>query len=267
MLRLMTLLTFILLAQKAYTHEKSCPLSQQLVSDFDDTVKIMGIGGNPLKIVSRALTSKKVYPGMAELYTNLISNLITSSPYLSCRPTFNILSSSPKFLNDSIDDLLKEKQFPKATLFLHRLIGKDTQKFKTMALQSILETHKMPMILIGDDVEYDHTIYESFKQRNSGNVTAIYIHKVKNRSLPKGQLSYVSAFDLALDLMDKQLLYPFQVREIGQHVLDSKMEELIPSFKHCPKTNWISESEDAELERLSLKIQKRVIEYCHLRKN
>lgn len=155
------------------------PRARRLViSDIDDTVLETG-AQRRLQMILTTLTgsswTRSPFPGAARLYTGL-----GRGPGHDEDNPFFYVSSSPWNLYSFLQGFIERSVLPTGPLFL-RDLGIDRTKFiegshdehKQEAIQEILETHDLPVVLIGDTGQRDPEIYSSVASRHTGRIEAI----------------------------------------------------------------------------------------------
>jgi len=207
-----------------------------LISDLDDTIKISNTEKKIITIY-RGLFRYSAFSGMAELYTQLTQNSCASEN----NPYFHIISSSPPAIRKRIEKFLKQNKFPSAILTLRDWIRESSiPKYKHRALEQVLRSSDAPLILIGDDTEYDPEIFTTFAEMYPERVLTIYIRAIKDRPLPKAAKKFYTAFDIACAELAAERLTQEQVLLVGNAVLDAqKHSRLIPTFMKRPPLDFI----------------------------
>ncbi len=237
---------------------RSCP---HLVSDFDDTLKAY-----PSKSIGRvfqhALFKKDMNAGMNILFRGLVSSFEESCASDS---VLSVVSASPFFLKSRVAKLLTFHQFPSFDVHLRPLMEKN-RDFKVRVLTKIFETKPGPFLLFGDDIHEDPEIYQAIKDKYPDKILDIYIHGVKKRDLPEGQINYLTAFDLAIKEYQKGRVSLDVLQEIGFSLMNSSPWKVIPLYGHCPLTiDFMAFYEEIPYPQLVEKIQKRILEMCRAR--
>lgn len=204
------------------------PVSFNIVSDVDDTVKITDVP-DPLQVAWKGLFGKDVFRGMAGLYREMGAQKLV------------FISGGPFLLRSSLTKLLvSENGFPPADFILRNFWPKpEIRKFKGNALQDLAPKVTGPFVLIGDDTEKDPEAFGDFAASPAGQdrVLAVYIHKVTGRELPPLAVPYFTAFDVALREAAAGRLTADQVVLVGNDVLSAAQDQpdhLFPSYAVCP---------------------------------
>jgi hypothetical protein len=201
-----------------------------LVSDLDDTVKITDVP-HVDNMHCNVVASKLVFAGMPELYKYLLGE-----NYPAGRLMF--LSGSPVIFNNKIQELLDDAQFPRYSLTLRSIkeyFSTHTADFKKQKMALLYGASKNEkFMLIGDDTEKDPEVYADFAV-NRNDVLAIYIHRITGRNLPQGSISFVTAYDIALQEFKARRLNEKQAVGVGDAVLKSDDNVFLPDFQQCPK--------------------------------
>lgn len=227
-----------------------------LLSDLDDTFKITNTV-NPAGMIWNGFISKKAFAGMSDLYQNL-----------SSRNTRYFVSKSPNILRPAINKLFKKYNLELADdhLTLRTNFSEDGFDYKYNAIMDALEDHpNKKIILVGDDSGEDHEIYEQVRADFPSRVSGIYIRSVKGKTMPVGIISYLTAFDIALNEFEMGHLEQEQVVKIGKTILNTKKNYLVfPRYLKCPINRMTSQ--DLKLDEISIKIFERIQSICNRRK-
>ncbi len=197
-----------------------------LLSDLDDTLKVSH-SANQLRTVFRGLFSHQAYAGMSELYQELLGHEGSS---------LVVLSSSPRWIRKRIEDFLRINRFPKAQILLRDWVKQpDVRRYKTQSLKTIIQEHQKPLILIGDDTEYDPEVFESIARDFPDLVLKIYIRRMRGRTLPASAEGFHTAYEIALSELVAGRLSPNQVFKVGKAIAEAKdNNDVIPYFAVCP---------------------------------
>ena len=208
-----------------------------IVSDLDDTLKITNVS-DLSEAVRNALFSKKAFKGMPDLIQEM--SHYSNSTY--------ILTASPKVLNSRVTKFLDFNKISYQDLYMRSLLGQSDKKaYKLAVVRKVLTLSDDNLVLIGDDVEIDHEVYTQIRAENPDRVTAIYIHKVKNKKLPVKVKGFFTAYDIARMEYQAGRMSLLQALTIGKNILLTKdFSDVIPDFSYCPKSD-----EDFESTRLS----------------
>lgn len=154
-----------------------------IVSDIDDTVLETG-AQRRLQMILTTLTgsswTRAPFPGAARLYTGL-----GRGPGHDEDNPFFYVSSSPWNLYSFLQGFIERSVLPTGPLFL-RDLGVDRTKFikgshdehKREAIEEILETHALPVVLIGDTGQRDPEIYSSVASIHPLRIEAILFRHV-----------------------------------------------------------------------------------------
>lgn len=229
----------------------------RIVSDLDDTIKISHTQ-KKLKTVARGLFRTSAYAGMSELYRELLT--VSGLP-LSVT-ALHILSSSPPLIRGRIENFLLKNEFPPAELLLRHWIRQpDVRTYKLAALEKIAAECEESLLLFGDDTEYDPEIFASFSERHPQRILAAYVHTVRGRQIPKGQIPFFTAFDVACHEAAAGRLSPEQVRHVGEAMLRAKKPtRLIPRFSLALPRNFLPKHlpQDEVIRNLWQRIERKI---------
>ena len=232
-------------------------LAERIISDFDDTIKISN-SPNKFETVFRALFSKKVYPGMVELYDELLQGNTAIAPKLV------VISASPTALKKKIHRTLDSAGYPPRILIL-RNWGKDEDKFQ-YKLQALRQEVTKPTILFGDDGEIDPEIYEAAQSELPHKIIGIYHRAVKGRQIPKGQMQFWTAFEVAYTEYLLGRIPESGALRVSRAVLahEKKFKNVIPNFMSCPDRYPFTcqESGSVELNQACSAVRTQVEKLC-----
>jgi hypothetical protein len=246
------------LSTRAPTSEVSdVTLPDRIISDFDDTIKISN-SPNKFETVLRALFSKKVFPGMAELYDEILRGNTPIAPKLV------VVSASPTVLQKKIHKTLDSAGYPPRLLVL-RNWGKDESKFD-YKLRSLRQELIKPTLLLGDDGESDPEIYEAAQAERPEKVVGIYHRAIKGRKIPANQSHFWTAFEVAYYEHLLGRLDPEAVLRVSRAVLayKKKFKTVIPDFMSCPDRYPLTcqESGLGELREACSEVRTQVEKLC-----
>lgn len=225
-----------------------------IVSDLDDTIKITQVQSTPMALYN-GLFTRKIFSGMNDLLQSM--EVYTNKTI--------VLTSSPSFVGHNI-----KKLFKKFDLNVHLLITRnifrdqDSQKYKFDAIENvILDNPGSKLILLGDNTDHDHIIYEMIQKKYPASIEAIYMHKVKSGEIPNGQKIWFSSIDIAY--------YEFLAGRLDEHsffmiydkVNNANWKNIIPRKLLCPQTieEWQLDRKRNVKEFKSLIAQK-IIKFC-----
>jgi phosphatidate phosphatase APP1 len=223
--KLPTLLLFSALLGPLASHATSPARDFRIVSDYDDTLKVANVSGPKWDVVRRSLLSESFYAGMSTLFA-----VWAEATSLPASP-LHILSASPRQLSRRIRSDLREKGFPSSELTLRDWSReKDTRAFKLGALRRHL-AHDQALLLIGDDTQHDSEVYATFAKQKR--VLATYIRRVTGAPIARGQMSFVTAYDIAAHEYSSGRLQTWEALEVASAVLRSSSKHLKPQFVRC----------------------------------
>lgn len=240
-------------------NELSSPVEYRVVSDFDDTLKRSNIPNMGWEMVGRVPLIYSAYIGMAELYNAFYAN----------HGELYILSASPNLIGFLLRSTLALYGIQYTKLFTRSLneFGADKKiKYKISRIEQTLKGNNEKLILLGDDVEADYTIYKEIEKRNPGRVASIYIRRVLNIDLPSGVTGFYSAFEIAASEYSLGRASFEQVKSVAQAILDiddDDMNEVIPEYAYCPKEmKEFTPVLDSKLYELEFLVQIKITDYC-----
>lgn len=225
-----------------------------VLSDLDDTLKITQVQSSG-RAVWNGIFTRKVFAGIPELWDNLQkysdkSYVLTSSPN---QIRFNILKLFQKFHMD-VDELITR------SLFRQR----DSYRYKYEAIEKIiLKNPNSELILLGDNTDKDHEVYQQIQLAYPKNVNAIYMHKVKDFPIPAGQISWISVLDIAIHEFSQQRMTFSEVVSIYETLIDTEVHKIIPNKLFCPKNlnDW-KKRNDPELQQMQKQLAVKILNYC-----
>ncbi len=224
---------FTVLACIASLNAHAAP-SIAILSDLDDTVKVSN-APNFLDLTWRALFSERAFAGMSMLYTEM--NAANEARTGKTEKTY-FVTGTGTWLEGIVQDFLKENQFSSDyELFLREWFsGKSTETFKDEVIPQILDQKITEnVILIGDDGAKDPEVYERIQQKYGSRVSGIYIHKIRGRNVPTGQVTYDTAMDIALYELTEGRLPVQSVLRVGSAIISNAENiEWVMHFYYCP---------------------------------
>jgi len=202
-----------------------------VVSDLDDTIKIMN-SGNTLSAGINAIKKAKTFTGIKELFAGLKS--YSTELY--------VLSASPRFLHKKIiKDLNSVEIYPKTIILKKWSKGESKFEYKMREILSIIMNSPDDFIFLGDDVGQDPEVYSAIRDLFPNKVKGIYIHVIKGRDLPLHLETYFSSFEVAVKEYQAGRMLLSDVRNIIQTENSVENTELVfPNFAVCPsdKNGW-----------------------------
>jgi hypothetical protein len=198
----------------------------EIVSDYDDTVKIANAKDAGFDTLLRAILSNEFFPGMSELYGVWVRDSDLAEIPL------HFISSSPKQLRAKIRRDLEERgAFPEFRLSLRDwFTERDSAAYKRGKLREYLERDN-PLILLGDDTEQDPQIYAELSEERP--VLATYIRYVSGQPLAEGQRPFATALDIAAHEFLEGRLSEEDVLAVADATFAGEPEDLLPDFVSC----------------------------------
>lgn len=230
--------------------------SISIVSDLDDTIKITNSGDEVDGAINAAFRSD-VFTGITEFFSG--AKLYTNE--------LHVLSASPLILRGKIISTLKKRKIHFDSLTLKNALAGETKlEYKVKEMKKLIEKSSDDFILIGDDVGQDPEAYAEIQRLYPERVLAIYIHMVKNRSIPSG-IKYWTSFDLFLREFMTGRMTPGWVEQGLQTMMnEEKFLFIIPDFAHCPRTrnHWEWQTSSMYSAEAFVLTQK-ILDNCQLR--
>jgi hypothetical protein len=197
----------------------------QIVSDFDDTVKITNVD-NTKAAICNTLLSAKVFAGIPDLYR-----------------TFKNQGAPVSFVSSGVihlkllmyDDLIKN-QIPYDNIFVRHFFAEGTLDFKYSRIVKLFKKNNLPIVFIGDDTQLDPDVFALFRSNYGNQALAIYIRNVTGRILPAGMRRFYTPYEIAVyEYLEGRMSF-HDLEDIADKILSVKnVEELLPSFTKCPK--------------------------------
>lgn len=237
----------------------------QVISDYDDTLKIANIAGSHSDIIRRSLMTDGMYAGASKLLRVFHKGMAKNETNLS------VVSASPVQLHGMISDDLEDNDFPIVRLFLRDWFKqKDTIQYKLGVIRESVAGGNN-FILMGDDTEHDSAIYEQIQSETPEKVKAVYIRRVTGKKIAPNQYSFLTSFDVAV-----------QEHLLGRMSLEDALSvaksirwtfwnsRILPKFINCSLAqsaclNSLTASADAKLLKACRAIQERIDNICRKR--
>lgn len=227
-----------------------------LVSDFDDTIKITN-AGDALEAGVNGLFTQSVYTGMPQFLREV-------DTYAE---EIHIVTGSPGIINSKVHGLLRKHDIRYDSVSFRNPLREKTAVYKTRVIKAILENSSDDFILIGDDVDQDHLIYDGIKSLYPNRILAIYIHAVKNREVPSSAVRYWTSFDLTLREILAGRMNPESLLPALNTILDEqKLQRIFPRFADCPSQAVVWEWQTQTIfSPEAQKVSEKLINYCTYR--
>jgi hypothetical protein len=217
-----------------------------------------------LSTIINAFFSDEPFPGMSTLAAELTNVAGTDR---SAVPFF-VVSAAPQIIRYKIDEFLDTHSFPKPDrMYLKGFFGtEETQVHKKSSLDDMAKAWVKPVLMFGDDAEFDPQVYSDHAIAHRDKVKGIYIHKIKGSPLPGDVFGYYSAFDVALNEYKANRLKLASVLAIGRVILEAEPKRVIPDYAVCPSQGGVDQAvEDSSLKDLKEKVFKKIADYCQKR--
>lgn len=194
-----------------------------IISDVDDTIKITN-SGSIIDATWSGLFLNRVFLGMPETYRAW-----------GKKNKIHFVTAAPSVLTKKIKSLLTHHKVPYESLTTRRNLLESHFPYKMKAISRIMDASPDELVvLIGDDVSQDPTVFAALDKKYPGRVSASYIRLVKNLSLPEGLIPYVSAHDIASTEVSEGRLNLIDYGIITTAVMTGPKDRLIPDFAWCP---------------------------------
>ncbi len=234
-----------------------------IVSDIDDTIKITNVG-NAADAIENALFSRKAFTGMPTLYRQFKKEISENG--------IRYLSATGSYLQWAVNAFLSKNDFPIQAVYLKKNLLQKSIEFKVETLTKINSelAPQVKLILIGDNTEHDHEIYDAFQKAHPEKVLHIYIHQITGRKIPDHQTRFVTAFDIAkYEFIEKRMSLESALI-VGTSVAiamgtEKKAQKLIPKYMLCDSELKTPVSQEPTLEQMTGLIQKKLYTICQNR--
>jgi hypothetical protein len=202
--------------------------------------------------------SQRVFAGMPHFLRETASE----------REALYILTGSPPIVRGRVQKLLRDNQISVNGLILRPDLREAALVYKTRELAKLMARHsEAEWVFVGDDVDSDPEAYQRMAERNPGKVLAIYIRPVRNRPLPAGQISYLSAYDIALSETLAGRLSIVALHAVGEAVVASPASRLLPRFTWCTTTMGQEFATASSTEPLAEQIEEKLEGACQARRS
>jgi phosphatidate phosphatase APP1 len=163
----------------------------RIISDFDDTIKRSNIVNGGKRTLTNAFLFHKVYRGIPTLYREMEKG--SNGLY--------VLSASPTVVKPFIESSLKDFKIPHKEVFTRlfwEFYGEERKiSYKIKRIERVLNLSDDSLILLGDNVEADHTLYMEVSDKYPGRVEQIYIRNVLGEDLPRGIFGFYTPYEVA----------------------------------------------------------------------
>ncbi len=242
---------FISFLSSSYSCEQ-----RYIITDFDDTIKTYGRDGHFFRI-GNALFGRKINAGMEYLLKEVSSEC-------DLNQGFTILTASPKIVGPSIRRLIKKNNIDNYELIM-RPLNEKTLEYKISRVNKVYSEKRKSLILVGDDTSKDPDAYFDFALKNPELHLATYIHNVRNRPALRGQINYITSYEVALHEYLAGRLNDRDTLTVGLHILASDEYGIIPRYGFCPSEYTLPQTSNEDLERISSQIKNKVQSICQKR--
>lgn len=226
-----------------------------VVSDLDDTIKIT-YTFDPVRIGYNGVFTKKAFAGMSELFRN----------YRNYTDEMWVLTASPRVLTGRIHALLRKHMIEINGLFTRNFFkDPDKFKFKYNRIETlILKNPEAKFILIGDNSTDDQLIYQKLREDYPANIIDIYMHRIREGHIPRGQKVWLSAFDIAAYEYQAGRMSLGEVDSIYQAVSSRRLKRIVPKHFYCPQdfTLWKKLMSDKDLKQYTSELFPKIVKHC-----
>ena len=249
-----------------------------VISDFDDTaMRYMhtesGSYGSPVDLVLDTFIRAPAYAGMPALYHAWSDengdNNRSFFQFLTARPWFiSITSDLYQKYNDLVSVPIQYSSSP--------MNNNENYDYKSNNINQMVNNQGVgSIIFLGDNVSVDHQVYHGYALRHKEKATISYIRPVDNsRRAEADSISrlFYTAYEVAFQEANEGRLSKDSALKIGQKVLDSPIDVVMPSFMHCPEPSFFENIIDQydfsqivqslDLIVMMFKVEKRVRSNC-----
>lgn len=257
---------FVIIIQVSLYAEK---INRLVVSDIDDTLKISHVLSSTGKFV-RALDTEAVFTGMPT-----VLQLLTVQPEYNTKVVY--LSNAPQKIAGAPvmqyvhQSFLANNNFPVGPVVLN--LNPQNKNHKLDYLRKILSSEPVQeLVLIGDNGERDTEIYEQIQNEFSSRIKIFtFIHQIyssdpldfvswllrfdrsdesgRGKSLLAGQVGFVTAMEIALELKNQNRLHAeswdWMLQKILPRILHPEFSvagmgtsQAFPSYMKCSDFVW-----------------------------
>lgn len=233
----------------------------QVVSDFDDTIKITNVLDKSDSI-RNTLFRDDIFTGTSLLYQSFVNG---GNP-------LTIISGGLRSLRRLAIHDLTLNDVPFTQLFMRNPLREDPFTFKYNHIHQVAEQFSSSLILIGDDGEQDPKIYGAYQADHPDKVLAIYIRHVANRRLPTKEIGFYTAFEVAFWEYLAGRLKVEDVQNVALSLLrQTEVAKVFPKFVTCPTTEsgyseiWLAAQGRAEIKPITRQVIDVLVESCRNR--
>lgn len=175
-----------------------------VVADIDDTLKVTNVRSKA-GAGSSFFDDGSLFKGMPEVFQAL------QASYSDIE--FHYVSLAPRILmGEQHEDFIKENHFPLTALHTNPNFKQDPD-YKQKTIRALLNEKKPDFVIyFGDNGQFDTVVYRQMNQEFKNIPEVTYIHEVYSTkgadilpTLP-GQVGFVTAFEVTIDLITKNLL-------------------------------------------------------------
>jgi phosphatidate phosphatase APP1 len=198
----------------------------QLITDFDDTIKITNTLNNSAAGWNTAF-SRAVFTGTTELYKG----------WAHAGAQINVVSGGlSAFSTFTLRDL-NYNSIPFLALYERPSLADTIYNFKYKTISGLASRNGDKYVLIGDDTQSDFDVYSILQKTNPNKFIAAYIHRVTGRSLPSNVQPYYTDFEVAVFENAAGRFSDADLASSAQAILKmTSVKYLFPKFVVCPKT-------------------------------
>lgn len=217
-----------------------------VISDIDDTIKVSHVLSKQ-GAASSFLDERSRFAGMSELYRLLKKSHKDIE--------FHYVSLAPKFLmSDKHESFLDENDFPVTKLHMNPGVTQDPD-LKQKVIRKLLADKKPQLVIyFGDNGQFDTVVYDQMVREFPKIPSVSYIREAyssKGESqypTKEGQIGFVTTVELAIDLIQKNILpakaYASIEREVYRRIKRDDFEGetfgkmVFPWWQDCRDFVW-----------------------------
>lgn len=241
-----------------------------VVSDIDDTIKISHVLDTS-ESIKNALKTGNVFADMNLVYQGIKT--------LDKDVQFYYVSNAIRaFMQKSHQKFLVQNNFPEGTLSLRPSLSE--KNFKLEEIRKIIADEKPDrVVFFGDNGERDPKIYAQLVKEHPKVRFVTYIHvdyftkssEDKGATLQPGQIGYVTAWDLLLQLRQVGLVSDSYTRGFLKAFADFFLLEsgyqkdgklVIPAWVDCRDFVWTAKDEDLAGVQDHRLVKERTLDRC-----
>ena len=233
--------------------------SIHIVTDIDDTIRVTSVH-DPVAAVWNTVIRMRPFAGMPELLQSLLAQ--------DSDRKIDYVTGAPGVLRFEVERFLSKNEFPEGGVhFAPLILAQDSlANYKLAQIRKIMAGDPdSKFIFLGDDQQFDPTVYFTLFLENPSQVKEIYIHKIRDVRLPSAVYPFITAFDIARMEYEFLRMDLSSVLKVGQAIVDEKSDKkILPYFQTCPSALTL-QTDNHEVIEMQEKVDDRVKEICEKR--